>query len=479
MAEPSLIEHSLAEAAAMMNGVLQGGRGGEGARWSGAEIDSRRVRGGELFFALLGEHADGHDFAARALEAGAAAAVVHRDMELPGPSIRVADVYAAFHQLTRAIRSRQPEHLVGITGSAGKTTTKELIGAFLGRCFRTERSPGNYNNLYGFPLALLGTAGDCQWLVAEMGMSVPGELAGVSRLGRPDVAVYTNVRPVHLENFGTLEAIAEAKSELLAGVPDGGVMVANADDPRVMGIAEKFARERGGVIITYALEAKNAQVRGRDLEPLASGPGTRFTLESPQGEVELTLPIHGLYNVENCLAAAACALHLGVPLGELQPALDAFRPSSHRGEIAEAAAGFLIVDDCYNSNPDAAKKALLSASRLPGRRHVAVLGDMLELGPRELDFHAEVGAAAAELGFDFVLAVGKRSRHLLAAVLAGGGRGAAADNAAAAVAWLGVSQHELPGGPLGEGDVVLVKASRGMALESVVEFLRGAGGGES
>lgn len=468
--EPALIEHSLAEAAAMMDGALLGDGA---ARWSGAAIDSRRVEGGELFFALPGQKTDGHDFAARALAAGAAAAVVHRDLDLPGPSIKVEDAYQALHQLTRAIRRRQPEHLVGITGSAGKTTTKELIAAFLGRSWRTEKSPGNYNNLYGFPLALLGAADDCQWLVAEMGMSVPGELAEVSRLGRPDVAVYTNVRPVHLENFGTLEAIAEAKSELLAGVPDGGVMVANADDPRVMGIAEKFARERGGVIVTYALEAQDAQVRGRDLEPLESGPGTRFTLESPQGSIALSLPIHGLYNVENCLAAAACALHLGVPLGELQPALDDFRPASHRGEIAKAEAGFLIVDDCYNSNPDAAKKALLSASRLPGRRHVAVLGDMLELGPRELEFHSEVGREAAQLGFDFVLAVGRRSRQLLGAVLAGGGSGAAVDDATAAVAWLKAAPDELLGGSLGEGDVVLVKASRGMALESVVEFLRG------
>jgi UDP-N-acetylmuramoyl-tripeptide--D-alanyl-D-alanine ligase len=476
-----MAERSLAEAAAMMDGVLHEGDGRDRVgrtRWSGAAIDSRRIAGGELFFALPGEMVDGHDYAARALAAGAAAAVVHREMELPGPSIRVDDAYQALHELTRAIRRQQPEHLVGITGSAGKTTTKELIAAFLGRRWRTEKSPGNYNNLYGFPLALLGAADDCQWLVAEMGMSVPGELAEVSRLGRPDVAVYTNVRPVHLENFGTLEAIAEAKSELLAGVPDGGTMVANADDPRVMGIAEKFARERNGVIVTYALEAKNGQVRGRDLEPLASGPGTGFTLESPWGELRLTLPIHGLYNVENCLAAAACALHLGVPPSELQPALDDFRPSSHRGEVARAAAGFLIVDDCYNSNPDAAKKALLSASKLPGRRRVAVLGDMLELGPRELEFHAEVGEAAARLGFDFVLAVGKRSRHLLEAVLAGGGRGAGVENAAAAVSWLGASQDELPGGKLGEGDVVLVKASRGMALESVVELLRGAGGGK-
>lgn len=469
-----MVERSLAAAARMMNGALVGSDGT--APYGGAAIDSRKVSGGELFFALPGEHADGHDFAARALQNGAAAAVVHRDIALPGPAIRVGDAFVALHELTRAVRREVPQHLVGITGSAGKTTTKELIGAFLARRFRTEKSPGNYNNLYGFPLALLGIADGTEWMVAEMGMSVPGELAEVSRLGRPDVAVFTNVRAVHLENFGTLEAIAEAKSELLAGVPDGGIMVANADDPRVMGIAERFAKKRRGRILTYGLASADAGVRGRDLLPLAADggeprPGTRFVLESAAGSLELTLPIHGLYNVENCLAAAACALGLGIPLGELQPALDAFRPSSHRGEIARGAGGVLIVDDCYNSNPDAAKKALLSASRLPGRRHVAVLGDMLELGPRELEFHREVGAAAAELGFDFVLAVGARSRELLAAAESGGGRGAWVENAAAAVAFLAAENPEGPA--LGEGDVVLVKASRGMALESVVAALGG------
>jgi UDP-N-acetylmuramoyl-tripeptide--D-alanyl-D-alanine ligase len=485
MAEPmaNLEGRTLAAAAAMMDGTLvmdgtpAGATAAGAERWHGAAIDSRRISGGELFFALPGEKADGHDFAARALAAGAAAAVVHREIALPGPVIRVADAYAALHQLTRAIRRETPRQLVGITGSAGKTTTKELIAAFLARRYRTEKSPGNYNNLYGFPLALLGIAPDCEWMVAEMGMSVPGELAAVSRLGRPDIAVYTNVRAVHLENFGTLEAIAEAKSELLAGLAEDGLVIANADDHRVMGIAELFAgkhgaQERGGRIVTYGLAAASATVRGRDLEPLATAadprPGTRFVLESPWGSAALSLPIHGLYNVENCLAAAACALELGVPLAELQPALDSFRPSSHRGEIVRSAAGVLIVDDCYNSNPDAAKKALVSASRLPGRRHLAVLGDMLELGPRELEFHREVGEAAAELGFDFVLAVGPRSRELLAGVSAGGGRGAWVQNAAAAVAWLADFA-------LGEGDLVLVKASRGTALESVVEALKSFG----
>ncbi len=470
-----MVERSLAEAAAMMGGVLEGGSAS--GSWAGAAIDSRKVRGGELFFALPGEKADGHEFAARALAAGAAAAVVHRALDLPGPAIRVADAYVALHDLTRAIRLDVPRHLVGITGSAGKTTTKELLAAFLARRFRTEKSPGNYNNLYGFPLALLGIDEGCEWMVAEMGMSTPGELAQVSLLGRPDIAVFTNVRPVHLENFGSLEAIAEAKSELLAGVSEGGVMVANHDDPRVMAIAERFRRERSGRIITYGLENADAQVRASDLKLSQGRPGSRFRLETAAGSRELELPVHGFYNVENCLAAAACALYVGVALDDLQPALEGFRPAAHRGETLRAAAGFLIVDDCYNSNPDAAKKALFSASRVPGRRHLALLGDMLELGPQELVFHREVGETAAALDFDFVLAIGRRSEHLLAGVLAAGGAGAWAENAADAATWL--ASAEIPGGPLGEGDVVLVKASRGMALESLVEALADLGSGEA
>ena len=266
-----MVRRSVAEAAAAMAGELlpAGDPAAAAAFFAGAAIDSRRVRGGELFFALPGARTDGHRYVAAALAAGAGAAVVERPAEpAPPPSaalVRVADTFAALHALTRAVRATVPERLAAITGSAGKTTTKELLAAMLARRFRVAKSPGNLNNLYGFPLALLGIPDDSEWMVAEMGMSEPGELARISRLGRPDVAVFTNVRPVHLEFFGTLQAIAAAKAELLAGLAGGdggegsdggGLVVANADDPQVAAIAHRFlarvaAGERAGRVVWY------------------------------------------------------------------------------------------------------------------------------------------------------------------------------------------------------------------------------------
>lgn len=450
---------------------------GPAATWSGAAIDSRRIAGGELFFALPGEHADGHDFAAAAVQRGAAAAVVQRDdVDLGGGArIRVADTYEALHALTRAVRSEVPERLVGITGSAGKTTTKELLAAMLGRRYRVAKSPGNFNNLLGFPMALLGIPDDCQWMVAEMGMSTPGELAQVSRLGRPDVALFTNVRAVHLENFSGLDAIADAKSELLAGLSQGGLVVANADDPRVMSIASRYLeRAEGGRVVTFGFGA-GADVRASSVAPLADRggdwrPGSRFQIEAAGERRTIELPIHGSYNVENCLAAAACAHALGVPLAEIAAAAADFSPSSMRGEIHRLEDGPTVIDDSYNSNPDAAAKALASARQLPASRHVAVLGDMLELGPDEGDFHREVGRGAAELGFAHVVAVGALSEALASGTAAAGGRATALPDAAAAADWLR-SPEGLEGGPLGRGDLVLVKGSRGVGLEVAVRAL--------
>ena len=285
--------------------------------WRGAALDSRRIAGGELFFALPGERADGHRFVGGALAAGAAAAVVTRPVDAPPGAtlIQVDDGLAALHRLTRAVRTRMPRRLVGITGSMGKTTTKELLAGMLGRRYRVAATPGNLNNLYGFPLALLGIPEDTDWMVAEMGMSTPGELGGVSRLGRPDVAVFTNVRPAHLMNFGSVEAIAAAKAELLEGLADGGLVVANRDDPRVVEIAGRH----DGPVVFFSV-AGPADYRAVEPRPAADGASTRFRLLAGDDEVDVSLALHGLYNVENFLAAAACAHRLGIGLEEIAAA---------------------------------------------------------------------------------------------------------------------------------------------------------------
>jgi UDP-N-acetylmuramoyl-tripeptide--D-alanyl-D-alanine ligase len=232
-------------------------------RWQGACLDSRAVQGGELFFALPGEQTDGHLFVGAALERGASAVVVDRAIGTPEDAgvIRVADTFAALHLLTREVRRRSPRHLVAVTGSIGKTTTKELLAAILARRFKVARNPGNLNNLFGFPVALLGIPEDTEWMVAEMGMSAPGELGQISRLGRPDVAVLTNIRPAHLEFFGSLRAIADAKAEILEGLGPGGVLVANRDDPEVARIAHRFP----GEVVWFGID-RPAEVRAEGIE---------------------------------------------------------------------------------------------------------------------------------------------------------------------------------------------------------------------
>ncbi|HEV3455361.1 MAG TPA: Mur ligase family protein [Thermoanaerobaculia bacterium] len=524
---------------------------------SGAAIDSRAVRGGELFFAFAGAHADGHRFVGDAFGRGAAGAVV-QDLaaaaaswpplaetlpaappvtagatagapavppELAGRAvIQVADTLAALHDVARSVRRRVPRRLVGITGSAGKTTTKELLAAMLAARYRVARNPGNFNNLYGFPLALLNVPDDAEWMVAEMGMSTPGELRQLSLLGRPDVALFTVVRPAHLQSFDNLRGIAEAKAELLAGLAPDGMVVANAGDPEVVRIARRYLAEGAGGspggpdtprkrVVWYGIapaaglpataagaagspgagaansaSAAAADTSGADSAPPALPPpldvvaydlavapggiGSRFVLAAGGQAQEVLLPLHGLYNVENCVAAAACAFALGVPLPDIAAAAAQARPAAGRGVLHRVAlpggpARLTVIDDSYNSNPDALAKALASAARLPAARRLAVLGDMLELGPAGPRFHREGGVEAARLGFDPVAGVGELARELVAGVREGGAAAAWHPDAGAAADWVAAAVRP--------GDVVLVKGSRGVGLDAVVRRLLAMG----
>jgi UDP-N-acetylmuramoyl-tripeptide--D-alanyl-D-alanine ligase len=461
---------SVAEAAAAVGGQVTGD---PETVWDGAAIDSRAVHGGdigELFFAFAGEHTDGHRFVADAFARGAAAAMVQEPVEIPerGASILVPDTFRALHDLTRHLRKRVPEKLVGITGSVGKTTTKELLAAMLGARYRVARTPGNLNNLYGFPLSLLNVPDGTEWMVAEMGMSTPGELRQLSLLGRPDVALFTVVRPVHLEFFGTVQAIAEAKSELLAGLPADGLVVANADDPEVSRIARRHLSQNGGRIVWYGT-GEEADVRVTGVSPAPNGEvGSRFRLWAGGEIIEVDLPLHGLYNVGNCLAAAACAHALGVSLTEIAHAVASVRPAAKRGVVHRLPGGVTLIDDSYNSNPDAVDRALEGAAQLAGSRRLAVLGDMLELGPEGPRFHRAAGERAAGLGFSPVAGVGELSRELSAAAAARGAEAPWFADAAAAAEWAA--------GEVRDGDLVLVKGSRGVRLEAVVDRLLAARG---
>jgi UDP-N-acetylmuramoyl-tripeptide--D-alanyl-D-alanine ligase len=510
---------SVGEAAAAAGGRVVAGD--PQALLHGAAIDSRAVRGGELFFAFRGAHADGHRFVGDAFRRGAAGAMVEDPaaVGVAGPAeqaagvaaggeareprawngravIQVADTLAALHDVARSVRRRVPRRLVGITGSAGKTTTKELLAAMLSSRFRVARNPGNFNNLYGFPLSLLNVPDDAEWMVAELGMSTPGELRRLSLLGRPDVALFTVVRPAHLEFFADLRGIAEAKAELLAGLAADGLVVANAGDPEVVRIARRYLAEgEGRRVVWYGIrpdaeaaapaaappspdarpgalaDAPQLDVAASDLAEMPGGIGTRFLLSAGGQSQLVRLPLHGRYNVENCLAAAACAFSLGVPLADIAAAAERASPAAGRGvvhRVAVPGGELTLIDDSYNSNPDALAQALESAARLPAARRLAVLGDMLELGPEGPRFHREGGLAAARLGFGPLAGVGELARALVAGAREAGAAAVWHADADAAAAWAA--------GEAAAGDLVLVKGSRGVGLDAVVRRLLALGG---
>jgi len=456
-----LVRGQVNEAAAIMEGKVISGRA-ESA-WEGAALDSRNVQGGELFFALAGDRTDGHRFVAQALERGASAAVVSQTVEAPAEAglIEVDDTFVALHRLTRQIRSRVPRHLVAVTGSVGKTTTKEILATLLGRRYRVARNPGSLNNLYGFPVALLGIPDDTEWMVAEMGMSTPGELGQVSRLGRPDVAVFTNIRPAHLAAFGSLRAIAEAKAELLQGLAPDGNVVANRDDPEIVRLV---GRHRGPVI-WFAMHTE-ADYGVADIRPHPEGVGTSFRFVAGSEEQVIELPMHGIYNVENFLAAAACAHALGVSLADIAVAAGEVQGQPMRGVFHRVGEDTVVIDDCYNSNPEALRQALRSARGVIGQRHWAVLGDMLELGEAGPELHHQAGLEAANMGFSPIAGVGELSRDLIAG----------ATEAGAATRWFASARQaaEVVGAELRAGDVLLIKGSRGVGLEVVVESILAA-----
>ncbi len=455
--------------------------GDPAARFGGASIDSRNVRPGELFFAFRGERVDGRAFVADAFARGAAGAVVEK---APDPAdfaavkppegsnrflIEVGNVGDALVELARSLRERAPEQLAGITGSAGKTTTKELLAAMLARRFRVGRTAGNFNNRIGLPISLLNVPDDTEWMVAEMGMSSAGELRELSQLARPDLAVFTVVRPVHLEFFDSVRAIAEAKAELLSGLASDGWVVANADDPEIARIARRHRDERGGRIVWYGQsEPGPLDLRALDVTAQLDGIGTRFTLEVEGERRQVHLALHGAYNVENFLAAGAAAWSIGVPLDEIVEVAAEMPSAKGRGEVHRLAleGGIaVLIDDTYNSNPDAVGKALAGAASLPrnGRagRRVAILGDMLELGADAPAFHREAGKQAAALGFSPIVGVGELARELVAGASAGGAEAIHLSEADSAAEW--AASHIEP------GDVVLVKGSRGVRLDRVVD----------
>lgn len=429
---------------------------------AGYSIDSRTLQAGELFFAVRGERLDGHDFVGAALTAGAVAAVVAREQLARFPDkwrlLAVDDPLAALQQLAAAVRRLWGSPLIGITGSAGKTTTKEIVAHVLATKHRVLKSQGNLNNHFGLPLQLLKLEPEHDIAVIEMGMSHAGEITALARLAQPDCGVVTLVAPVHLEFFDSIADIAQAKYELIESLPPGGIAVLNADDPYV----SQFGRDFRGTVITSGLH-KPADVTARNIEALRPV-GSAFDIVCNSESVHASLPLLGEHSLYNALAGVAVGLQYGITLREAAESLGSLSAGDKRGQILDYA-GATIVNDCYNSNPKALDSMVRALAQMPAQRRIVVAGEMLELGPGGEAMHRDCGQFMGNYGVDFVLGV-----RGLAQFIVEGARGAkvAAEFVATpeeAGKWL--QRNVKP------GDLVLLKASRGVKLERALDTWMG------
>jgi UDP-N-acetylmuramoyl-tripeptide--D-alanyl-D-alanine ligase len=433
-------------------------------------IDSRTLAPGDLFVAIRGERFDGHEFVRSALDKGAAGVVIDgaRGESIHGGRpdavvIRVADTTRALQLVARDVRRRSGAKVVAITGSAGKTTTKEITAEFLAAKHRVFRNKGNLNNHIGLPLSLLELRSRPDVAVVELGMNHPGEISTLVGIAEPEVRLWTNVGDAHLGFFESADAIADAKAEILEQASSDSVLVANASDPRVMARVAAFK----GRVVTFGMNVP-ADVQAVDVE-LRGLEGTRARLRTKHGDTELTTPLLGLGNLSNVLAATAAALEFDIPLATIRERASGLAPATHRGELLRLPGGITLVDDSYNSSPSALKRALELVGSAQGcARKVAVLGEMLELGGHANRLHAECGRAAAAAGLDILIAVGgPPARTLADAAIAEG-------MAAANVLHVASKQEaaELAGSRVRPGDLVLVKGSRGIGTDFVVERLK-------
>jgi UDP-N-acetylmuramoyl-tripeptide--D-alanyl-D-alanine ligase len=431
-------------------------------------VDSRLAGPGSLFVALPGDRTDGHDHAAAAVAAGAVAVLAARELDVPCVVVPAGRQLEALAALARHVVDALPElTVVGVTGSSGKTSTKDLLAVLLGDAGPTVAPQGSFNNEIGLPLTALRCDASTRFLVAEMGARMPGNIAYLTGITPPDVAVVLNVGTAHVGVFGSREQIARTKGELPEALDGDGVAVLNADDPLVAAMA---ARTRGRVVLTGL--SPQAQVRAEDVR-LDAWSRPSFTLRTPAGDAPVTLALHGEHHVANALAAAAVALEAGLTPARIAELLTAATPGSRwRMEVTTRADGVTVVNDAYNANPDsvrAALKALAGMGRPEGgerRRTWAVLGEMLELGDTALDEHDGVGRLAVRLDISRLVAVGEGARAVHAGASQEGSWGeesAWVPDAAAAL--------ELLRAELAAGDVVLVKASRSVGLEAVATAL--------
>ncbi|HUC30753.1 MAG TPA: UDP-N-acetylmuramoyl-tripeptide--D-alanyl-D-alanine ligase [Candidatus Acidoferrum sp.] len=424
----------------------------------GYSIDSRTITGGQLFFAVKGDRFDGHDFVAAALEKGAAGAVVRKDQlrrySDKSRLLAVDDTLIALQTLATAVRKVWGKPLVGVTGSAGKTTTKEAIAHVLASRFRVLKSEGNFNNHFGLPLMLLKLEPEHDMAVIEMGMSHAGEIRALAAIAQPEIGVVTNVAPVHLEFFDSLAGIARAKYELIESLPASGTAVLNADDEYV----SQFGRDFRGKVISYGTR-ETADVRVENVQPRGAE-GSQFDVVTAAGCELARLPLVGEHNILNALAAVAVALARGLRLSEAVGALATLVPADKRGQVLQLG-NITVVNDCYNSNPKALHAMVDALATMAAKRRIVVAGEMLELGPAGEEMHRAAGRHVAAKKIDVLVGVRGQSQAMVESARAAGINATFVDTPEEAGEWLARETRD--------GDVVLLKASRGVKLEKALE----------
>jgi UDP-N-acetylmuramoyl-tripeptide--D-alanyl-D-alanine ligase len=426
-------------------------------------IDSRTVGTGQLFFAVKGERLDGHDFVEQALEKGAVAAVVRRDQLGRYPKserlLAVEDTLVALQTLATAVRKLWGKPLIAVTGSAGKTTTKEAIAHVLSSRFRVMKSEGNFNNHFGLPLMLLKLQPEFDVAVIEMGMSHAGEIRLLAKIAQPEIGVVTNVAPVHLEYFDSLAGIARAKYELVESLPANGVAVLNADDDYV----SQFGRGFKGKVVRYGVNPA-ADVRAENIQSRGAA-GTEFDLILGGGREHAKLTLVGEHNILNALAAVAVGVERGMKPAEAVAALSTLTPADKRGQVLQLGNTTLgtitVINDCYNSNPKALAAMVDVLSKMPARRRIVIAGEMLELGPSGKEMHRQAGRQVADKKIDVLVGVRGLAQATVDAAKDAGGRAEFVASAEEAGQWLAREARD--------GDVVLLKASRGVKLEKALE----------
>jgi UDP-N-acetylmuramoyl-tripeptide--D-alanyl-D-alanine ligase len=435
----------------------------------GYSIDSRDIQEGHLFFAIRGKRNDGHDFVNDAFERGAAAAVVEEASPtitvLPSrPVIRVQNTTRALQELARAIRRKWGGKIVAVTGSVGKTTTKEMIAAVLGQQLHVLKSTGNLNNQFGVPWTLLNLEPRHDVGVVEMAMSGPGEITLLASIAEPEIGVVTNVAPVHLQFFDSIDSIARAKRELIEHLCSPAIAVLNRDDERVRTFADGFK----GRVLTFGLE-EGADYRALNVHTLERHfPAVEFDVQGGPYQQRINVPVAGRHNVENALAAIATASIFEVSPQQVCSALGQFQTLAQRAEILKLDGNLTIINDAYNSNPLAMERMLETLAGWPGAaRRIVIAGEMLELGPSSWERHHRVGRLCTQSGADWLLAVqGDARAFVQGAIEAGLPRDRALFFSAAEEAGRFCQTIVRP------ADVILVKGSRGVRLERAVDVLR-------